>query len=181
MASCWKTLASGLSGLALAVTANASYAASPKPPGRAELVKELSACRAITDSTQRLACFDRTAAALDEAQSKGEVVVVDRKQVQEVKREAFGFNLSTLSVFNKSGGKEPEDDSMTAVAKSAFQNATGKWVVTLDSGAVWRQIDDDSLSREPHSGSQIHIRKAMMGSYMMNVDNQPGIRVHRDN
>ena len=130
MASCWKTVASGLLGLALAATAGASYAAPPKPPGRAELVKELSACRAITDSTERLACFDKTAAALDEAQNKGEVVVVDRRQVQEVKREAFGFNLNSLSVFNKSGAKEAEDDSITALAKSAFQNATGKWAGT---------------------------------------------------
>lgn len=181
MTSCWKTVTSATLGLALAVTAGAAYAAQPKPPGRAELVKELSACRAITDSTQRLACFDKTAAALDEAQSKGEVVVVDRKQVQEVKREAFGFNLNTLSVFNRPGTKEAEDESITAVAKSAFQNATGKWVVTLDNGAIWRQIDDENLSRDPRSGSQIHIRKAMLGSYMMNVDGQPGIRVHRDN
>jgi hypothetical protein len=181
MASYWKTVASGMAGLSLAASAGAAHAASPKPPGRAELVKELSACRAITDPTQRLACFDKTAAALDEAQTKGDVVVVDRKQVQEVKRQAFGFNLDALTVFNKNGAKEPEDDAITAVAKSAYQTATGKWVVTLDGGAVWRQIDDETLSREPHSGSQIHIRKAMLGSFMMNIDGQPGIRVHRDN
>jgi hypothetical protein len=45
---------------------------------------------------------------------------------------------------------------------------------------VWRQIDDEFLSRSPHPGSAIVIRKAMLGSYMLSVDGQPGVRAHRD-
>jgi hypothetical protein len=168
-------------GLVVAMSPAASQAASaPKPPSRSELAGALSACRAITDPTERLACYDKAAAALDEAQTKGDVVVVDRKQATEVKRQAFGFRLDALSIFDRGTVKDRGDDTITAVAKSAFQNAAGKWVVTLDSGAVWRQIDDDPLSREPRAGSPIRIRRATLGSYLMNVDGQPSIRVHRD-
>jgi hypothetical protein len=166
--------------LAMAPAEGAYSASAPKPPGRAELVKELSACRAVIDPTERLACFDKAAAALDAAQAKGDVVVVDRQQVREVKRQAFGFKLDALSIFNKGGAKEAEDEAITTVAKAAYRNATGKWVVTLEGGAVWRQIDDEELSRDPHPGSQIRVRRATLGSFMMNVDGQPGIRVHRD-
>ena len=170
--------------VALSLAPAAALAAqAPKLPDRAGLVKALSDCRAITDPTERLACYDKAAAALDEAQTKGDVVVVDRQQVREVKRQAFGFKLDALSIFNNKGGatkEEAGDEAITATAKSAYRNANGKLVVTLDTGAVWRQIDDETLSRDPHEGSQIRIRRATLGSFMMNVDGQPGIRVHRD-
>lgn len=163
------------------LTASPAFAASaPKALGRAELVKALSACRAISDPTERLACFDRAAAALDEAQTKGDVVIVDRHEVQEVKRQAFGFSLDALSIFNKGGKEPPEDASINAIAKAAFQNASGKWVVTLEGGAVWRQIDSDSLNIDPHPGSKVHIRRASLGSFLMSIDGQNSIRVHRD-
>ena len=176
-----KILAFCVLGLGLAAFASSSQAASKaKPPTRPELVGALSACRAITDPTERLACFDKAAAALDEAQTKGDVVVVDRQQAREVKRQAFGFRLDALSIFDRGGAKEASDEAITATVRNAYQNAAGKWVVTLDTGAVWRQIDDDPLSREPRQGSPIRIRRASLGSYLMNVDGQPGIRVHRD-
>jgi hypothetical protein len=177
----WKLIGSGLASLSLVLASGSALAASaPKGPDRAALVKALSDCRAIADPTERLACFDKTAAALDEAQAKGDVVVVDRKQVHEVKRQAFGFRLDALSIFDRNGVKDTADEAITATVKSAYRNASGKWVVTLDSGAVWRQIDDEELSREPHPGSNAKVRRAVLGSYMMNLDSQPGIRVHRD-
>lgn len=186
MTSHWKPALLGTVGLlvalavAVAPCTAAWAAAAPKPPGRAELVKALSECRAVTDPTERLACFDKAAAALDEAQTKGEVVVVDRKEAQEVKRQAFGFRLDALSIFDRGGAKDKADDAISAVAQSAHRGANGHWIVALEGGAVWRQIDDEELSREPHQGSAIHIRRASLGSFMMNVDGQPGIRVHRD-
>jgi hypothetical protein len=170
-------LSAGFAFLAVSPTIVAS---APKAPGRAELVKALSACRALTDPTERLACFDKTAAALDEAQTKGDVVIVDRHEVQEVKRQAFGFSLDALSVFDKGGKAAPEDTSINAVAKAAVQNATGKWIITLEGGAVWRQIDTDTLNIDPHPGSKVHIRRASLGSFLMSIDGQNSIRVHRD-
>ena len=178
----WSIVGPVLAGLLVFGPVAGHAASAPKSPGRAELVKALSDCRAIAEPSARLACFDKAAAALDEAQTKGDVIVVDRQQAREVKRQAFGFNLgAAFSIFDLGGAKDREaDNSITAVAKSAYQTSGGKWVVALDGGAVWRQIDDEALSREPRAGSQIRIRRATLGSFMMNVDGQPGIRVHRD-
>ena len=187
MTSRWRAACSGAAGLLIILGPSASQAASIlKPPGRAELVKALSDCRAITDPTERLACYDKAAAALDEAQTKGDVVIVDRQQAQAVKRQAFGFNLgATLSIFDRPGGKaagkdKDVDESITTVARSISQTATGKWIITLEDGAVWRQIDTDTLYSDPHAGSKIHIRHAALGSFLMSIDGQTSIRVHRD-
>jgi hypothetical protein len=175
----------------LALSPNLALAAPPAPAiGRADLLKALSACRAIADSGERLACFDRTAASLDQAQASGDVIVVDRQQVKQIKRQAFGFTMPSLAIFDIGGHKDKDkdknrdkdagDESITATATSVHQTPDGKWVITLDDGAVWRQIDSDTLAMDPRAGSKIHIRRASLGSFLMNVDGQSGIRVHRD-
>jgi hypothetical protein len=173
----------------LAVSPSLALAAPPAPKaGQADVVKALSACRAITDSTERLACFDKTAASLDQAQASGEVIVVDRAQVRQIKRQAFGFTMPSLAIFDLGGHKDKDkvrdkdagDESITAIATSAHQTADGKWIIALDDGSVWRQIDSDTVAIDPRPGSKIHIRRASLGSFLMNVDGQSGIRVHRD-
>ena len=187
MTSRWKDAGLGAVAVLIMLSPVSARAASTiKPPGRAELVKALSACRAITESTERLACYDKAAAALDEAQTKGDVIVVDREQARAVKRQAFGFNLgAALSIFDRPAGKEgakekEADESISAVARSVSQTPVGKWIITLEDGAVWRQIDSDTLPNDPHAGSKVHIRRAALGSFLMSVDGQSSIRVHRD-
>jgi hypothetical protein len=147
--------------------------------GRADVLKALSACRAISDSAARLDCYDRASAALDQAEASGDVVIVDRAQARAARRQAFGFNLSALSVFDRALAKD-EVNSLTTSASSAYQNSEGKWIIVLEDGARWRQIDDEVLNRAPHAGSAIRIRPASLGSFVMNIDGQPYIRVHRD-
>lgn len=162
------------------VWAPLAIAADPAPaPGRAEVLKTLTACRAIGDPTARLDCFDKAAAAIDQAEASGQVVVIDRAQAQAARRQAFGFNLSALSILNRAATKG-EVSTLNAVAASAYRNGEGKWVIVLEDGAHWRQIDDADLNRSPHQGSVIRIRHASLGSFVMNIDGQPYIRVHRD-
>ena len=136
------------------------------------------ACRAIADTAARLACFDAAAAGLDEAEAKGEVVVVDRGQIREARRAAFGFTFKMPSFMT--AGEKPEDlERITATVASAYENG-GKWVITLEDGAVWRQIDSISMRKSPKAGSKAEIRTAMLGSFFMKVDGQIAIRVTRD-
>jgi hypothetical protein len=148
-------------------------------PARAAVLKDLTACRAIGDPTLRLDCYDKAVATLDQAEASGDVVVVDRAQAQAARRQAFGFNLSALSILNRNATKE-EVDNLSATATEAYRNGDGKWIIVLDSGAHWRQIDDADLNNPPHQGSKIRIRRASLGSFVMNIDGQPYIRVHRD-
>jgi hypothetical protein len=51
--------------------------------------------------------------------------------------------------------------------------------MTLEDGAVWRQIDQEVLGKPPKAGTAVEIRKAAMGSYRMKIGGQPAIRVRR--
>ena len=172
-----------LANMALAgvfATIGAVHAAPPKAPVRAPAVQSVINCQAITDNTQRLACFDSAVAGMAQAEDKGDLVTIDREQRRTVRRQAFGLILPSLAIFDR--GERPEDvDRITAKVKTASQAASGKWIIVLDDGAAWRQIDDNELYRSPHAGSVANIRKAALGSFFMNLDGQQAIRVHRDN
>lgn len=169
-------LAAGIAALAVAGAAPAADG----PKGRAAQLQAIVDCRAVPDPTERLACFDAAAASLDEAEKKGDVVVVDKGQVREARRAAFGFDFHMPSFMT--AGEAPEQlDRITATVASARRDPRGRWVIKLEDGAVWRQVDDKSLFKDPKAGSTVEIRTAAMGSYFMKVDGQMQIRVHRDN
>ena len=158
----------------------AARAAPPVAPVRAPTVQAVIDCQSVADGAQRLACFDKTVAGMAQAEVKGDLVTIDREQRRAVRRQAFGLTLPSLAMFDR--GERPEEaDRISAKVKSASQAAYGKWVIVLDDGAIWRQIDDNELYNSPHAGSQVAIRKAMLGSFFMNIDGQQAIRVHRDN
>jgi hypothetical protein len=165
--------------LTLAATGGSAMAARPAPT-TAPAVQAVVDCRKIDDSAQRLACYDAATDALTKAQATGDLITLDREQRRAVRKQAFGFTLPSLAMFDV-GEKSEEADSIEETAASARQDGQGRWTVVMQDGAVWRQIDDEFLSRDPHPGSAIVIRRAMMGSFMMSVDKQPGIRAHRDN
>lgn len=164
--------------LALAAPAVAAAQARTGEAPRAAQLEAVAACRTIADSTQRLACFDAAAAQLVEAEQSGEVVVVSRAQAQAARRQAFGFSLPSLSIFDRTGRPE-EVDRLTAEVDRAYQNANAKWVVVLTDGAVWEQIDNESLLKKPKAGSKAEIRRAALGSFFMNLDGQRAVRARR--
>jgi hypothetical protein len=169
----------------LALAGPAPSADKPSKAKRAAALQAVVDCRPITDSGARLACYDAAAAKLDEAEAKGQVVVVDREQARQVRKEVFGLQLPSLDIFNLGGGgkgvAQGEDvDRITATVKQAWRSGDGKWVVELDTGAVWRQLEDGDLARDPHPGSKAEIRKASLGSFFLKLDGQPAFKAHRD-
>ena len=81
------------------------------------------------------------------------------------------------------GGDESEDEDriepVESVVASASQNGHGQWVVALQDGGVWKQADNNPLALRPRTGQPVVITRAAMGSFMMRVNNQPGIRARR--
>jgi hypothetical protein len=153
-------------------------AAAP-PPTAAPAVQAVLACRAITDDAARLACFDKATAAMGEAQTKGDLLTLDREQRRAVRRQAFGLTLPALNLFDR--GEKPEEvDRLAATAASASQDPYGRWTIRLEDGAVWRQTDDNQLYPPPHKGSKVVIRKGALGSFFMDIDGQPAVRAQRD-
>ena len=157
----------------------AAHAAPAAKANRAAVLQGLLDCRAKTDSAQRLACYDAAAALMDQAEAKGDIVVVDREQARAVRKQAFGFTLPSLSLFDR--GEKPEQvDHYTGVIALARMNGSGRWIIRLEDGAVWSQTDGNPPNRDPKTGMKVEIKAAMMGSYMMSVDGQGAFRAHRD-
>lgn len=167
-----------LSAVAIVACAGPTAAQTTRPTSSAA-VQALARCRAVAEESARLACYDAAAASLVAAERSGEVVVVDREQARAARRQAFGFNLPTLDVFRPSVGDDESDRTSLVIARAARDGA-GKWVLRSQDGQVWRQTDGERLSRAPRAGSRAEVRRAMLGSYLMNIDGQTAIRVRRE-
>ena len=172
--------------LAAAIWIEAPLAAtSAPPPSRAPELQAIVDCRGLTDRDSRLACYDAAADKLDRAEASGQVVVVNREQVRKVRRDVFGLQLPSLDIFSAIGRKGPnavsEDiDHLDGVVKAAWHGEGGHWMLELETGAVWRQIDSFELASDPHPGSKVDIRKGALGSFFVKVDGQPSFKAHRE-
>lgn len=151
-------------------------------PPRPEAFEALVRCRSIADPEARLQCFDAAAAALQTAQERREVVVIDRQQVREGRRRLFGLTLPRIPIFGGGDGDDDDQDqvrTVEGVIASASQDNLGHWAVALQDGAVWIQVDNNTLALRPRPGQRVVINRGAMGSFMMRVNGQPGIRVQR--
>jgi hypothetical protein len=167
--------------LVMAAAALAAAGAQPAPnEGRPAALSALLQCRGITDEAARLACFDNAAAAFETARVRGDVLVVDRQQVRRTRRRLFGLALPDFNIFG--GGERAEDQPQSVegeIGGVSYDGGRGGWVLTLRDGAVWAQTDNTTLAVEPRPGHRVVIKRGALGSYMMQVNRQPGIRVRR--
>lgn len=161
---------------------SAALAQTPAPapaPARSALLSSLSQCRSLSSDADRLACYDRAAAALDQGERSGELVVIEKAQVQAAKRDLFGFSMPSLpNLF----GKESEEDRVTSIETtltSAGQSPDGKWVFRLGDQSEWRQIDSMPVRFRNRPGEEVRVRNAALGSYLLTVGSSRAVRVRR--
>jgi hypothetical protein len=126
-------------------------------------------CRKITDDVMRLACYDKAASAFDQAQAKGDVVVVSREHVQQVRRQAFGFHMPSLDIFGGGPKKGEGIDRLTLVIENVQKDRDGDWVLQGADGAVWRQTDQQEFFKDPARGAAMLITPAALGSYFCKI------------
>lgn len=162
--------------VAVAVAARSDARSAPNT-GTPQSVQQLIACRSMTDSAQRLACYDRQADALSSAIAKKEVVVIDKARATAAKKSLFGFSIPNFGgIF---GGNEDEVKEISSTATRVSQDAYGAYVVTLADGSTWYQQDDAPLGLGPEKGDKITVRRGSFGAFFLSVNGQPGIRVKR--
>ena len=145
---------------------------------RAAVLQAVTDCRTLTGDAERLACYDRSVAKLDAAEASNDVMVVDRQQVREGRRQLFGLTLPNFAMF-RGGDEKDEVQEIDTVATAVRTDAEGRWLITLEDGAVWRQISDARFGRPPRPGSRISIRNAALGSFFLKIDGQTAIRARR--
>lgn len=158
-------------------SASAVSAKPPVPTGTPASMQRLLQCRSIQDGAQRLACFDRETAAVDQAISKKEMVLIDKQRVTQTKRALFGFSIPDFGGLFGGAGDEVKEISSTVV--SASQNGYLGWTIKLADGSTWAQMDDAQLGLEPRKGDKIVVHRGTLGSFFMRVAGQPGFKVKR--
>jgi len=167
----------------------------------AEPLAGVLACRAITDSAARLACFDRETAALASAPALSSVAapappaaaatpdnnappaiaaaaprpaapVLDAQQ-------SFGLSGSAIAAKEEAVAARPAklakiEGRIVALALTG----NGRTLFTLDNTQVWGQIesDGDMLAK---LGDSATISRGMLGSYWLQLKNGRGCKVTR--
>ena len=164
--------------LALAATLLAGGpAAAKRPPdtGTPAQVQRLMACRTITAADQRLACYDRETAAMNQAISTKDLVMVDKEKARAAGRSLFGFSVPNFAGLFGSNG---EISQIEATIKGTGHNSDGGWTLTLDDGSVWTQTDDWP-GLDAKVGKKVIVKRGVLGSYWLSIAGQNGIKVKR--
>jgi hypothetical protein len=135
-------------------------------------------CRTVAEDAARLRCYDAAVKALDEAEASGAIVVTDREQLRATRRALFGLSLPRLPIFARDDAKE-EIDEIGGTVADARQDSQGRWRIRLEDGARWQQTDDTPIASRPRTGSRVVIKCGTLGSFIMKVDGQFGVKAKR--
>jgi len=186
-------LASGLVGLSLC--AGAARAQEPAPPPWNTLVR----CAQMPDAVQELACYREAMRAAG--------YVPPAKAVEERRRRGFGLRPPHLSLPRaaapaepQSQGKppseakaqskaeskaqrqpeaEPEDVVAVELAQVALIPPANKLLLVTVDGAVWEQLDSETVTPRPRRGDAMTIRQTRFGGYFCRFGKGQAVRCER--
>jgi hypothetical protein len=138
-------------------------------------LEPLFECRALVDDSARLACLDAAVDALRGDTESGEVVAVDRNQIEAAEEATYGLSIPGFSLpslpslslprlANNSEDLAEADESSSSADRvlvrddsgrierienlgvaSIGETPYGRLVITLQNGQVWTQIDDTHI------------------------------------
>ncbi|MEO0832319.1 MAG: hypothetical protein AAFY13_03375 [Pseudomonadota bacterium] len=162
-------------------------------------LSDFVACKPITDPAQRLACLDSalgrtvatgpvsansggvsslvTAGGPDEAMAEAQTTISAPPRSFAPAAEN-NFGLSAEQVLQK---KRP--DSQTAQTVSISRTKSGKYVIVLENGQIWRQLKADTnrlFVRDDGAGAVAVIKKRSLGSHALSLEgSKRSIKVKR--
>lgn len=148
------------------VVGNGAIAAEPSAKSHA--------CAAITDPTQRLACYDMAFPPVAGARSGA----VDLEAERERALREFGLNKGQLRVREPERMREISPDRIEATVARVTNRPTGERVVTLDSGQIW-VLTEVTSKGHLDSGDRVVVREAALGSYMLVTPKRVSLRAKR--
>ncbi len=162
-------------GISMAIAAPAAAKAQQSNGSAAALADALAQCRGQSDDSARLACFDRTAAALLAARDAGDVVMLDREGMRRAKRRVFGFQLPRLGLFGEgqndaSAKGEPEVKEIESTLTRVANAGNGLFVFVLGDESQWQTTETRS-GLFPKAGQPIKIEAGILGSYIARLNN----------
>ena len=147
-----------------------------------EMLRAINQCAAIPDKAQRLACFDKIAPAAESgapiptftpSPSAAEPAPTATPAHQQMTPSEFGSE--TLPAPEPKEGEPPPPgpiDSITANVSDYAFTPFGKFIVFLQGGEVWRQLDGDSgrASFRQSGDNSVVISRGLLGSYNLQIN-----------
>ncbi len=155
-----------------------SAAIAQTPAASADSVDRLVTCRAVPDSSERLACFDRAVDRIAAARRSGEMIVLDRTKVVERKRKGFGLAQAPGDMFG--GGPEDAETevrTLTTTVAIVQPAAYGRYNLQLGNGMVWQTLD--LMPFAPRTGAAITLRKTPFGGFRAHIEGEKPVLAKR--
>jgi hypothetical protein len=142
-------------GLGLSLAASSVFAADAKTKPSA--LQGMYACSTIEDDAERLACFDGAVSKIKSAEASGEIVAVNSQQIQNLEREAFGFDLPSLPklripTLSRLTGLAGSDGTPRPSALDDGSEAGGEVLATRDNGEITKIGFDIDRYRKKANG-----------------------------
>jgi hypothetical protein len=164
---------------ALLVVCAAAAAAKDRPLPPSPLLQGLRDCQKLPGETERLTCYDKSAAAMIKAADGGDLTVVDRESVNKARRSLFGFALPSLPFLTGNSSKDFATAKLETKLTSFRSLGNGFYRFGIaDAGALWETTEASNL-RDPNAGEKIVISRGAIGSYFAKIGNQREVRVRR--
>jgi hypothetical protein len=156
---------------------------------REDVLEAMGRCAAVADDRARLACYDAAAPRLKSALATPPATL-DREPTREEQQSWFGFNIGDLFGGGSSQPTTPEQfgkertpqaqatrereeiEGITAGVTEVAYNPFGQFVVFLDNGQIWKQLQGDAdRARFPTSkDTKVTISRGALGSYNLTIN-----------
>ena len=132
--------------------------AAPAAMAQTDLMGRVVACAGIEEAAKRHACFD------------GLTPELRGTNVKELTEKSFG---------SAEAAKPSTPDKVTLQVESVSRAANGLVTFTMENGQVWTQSENKQLGSYNKGPWTAEIRKAMGGSFLMQINGGGSIRVKR--
>lgn len=163
--------------LALATLAAPLLLAPSVQAANQDALAGVRACVAERDDAQRLACFDRAAAALP-AEVRLEMPAASSAPPLSPE-ERFGYRGEVArEELDRRKAEESALEELSARVTRVGQQGSGDFVITLDNGQVWAQVPTGRPERLKVDDT-VTIKRASLGSFMLSGPGARGVRVRR--
>lgn len=145
----------------------------------------LTECRRIEEVAERVVCYDKFVDSHFPTDSSDRVEITTLPETTESNavpnaQSLFGTNDAEAKRIVETSLAIEQINQIVAIVTDVRKSATKKLTVTLNNGQIWRQLDSQRMRLK--SGETVIIRKASLGSYLMEKQSGSGsIRVKRAN
>lgn len=139
----------------------------------------IQSCVKLTDDKERLACFDRAAAALGNSGVPAPATPQRQRPPPLTDEQKMGLPAERiLKLQTPADAAPPKLKELNAKIQSVHVNAAGRQVFMLDNGQVWQQSElDPKFSVAP--GDTVKITHGVLGSFWMSANAHSNTHVSR--